>query len=330
MRKIYWFVGMAVPLLTACGGGSDVNNVDTTRTYASDYATPVAALAAGKLLTAQQGQVAAIDTDFADSSTSLKNSTTGIIKNSDGELSLVVNGQTYAFTADHRTDDGHAYATDGEVDIADNGNQEWKALISHSGTIASFLDGTNTKKVAFFKYRDVEGPADDFSASFGEVGFMVVGPETSVDALNTLTVKSYDAFLRADIFPADGFESTQNRKELKSDDVTFTVNFEENSIQGVAENLQLQARARGETVPGFSDIAGTLTFSSGTIDGTDFSGNISVDDTLKAELGMTEASGDYSGTFYGTEADAIGGVFSATSESAAGNKSKRVGGFVSN
>ena len=30
MRKIYWFVGMAVPLLTACGGGSDVNNVDTT------------------------------------------------------------------------------------------------------------------------------------------------------------------------------------------------------------------------------------------------------------------------------------------------------------
>ena len=330
MRKIYWFVGMTVPLLTACGGGSDVNNVDTTRTYASDYATPVAALAAGKLLTAQQGQVAAINTDYADSSTSLKNSTTGIIKNSDGELSLVVNGQTYAFTADHRTDDGRAYATDGEVDIADNGNQEWKALISHSGTIASFLDGTNTNQVALFKYRDVEGPADDFSASFGEVAFMVVGTETSADALNTLTVKSYDASLRADIFPADGFESTQNRTEVKSKDLTFTVNFEENTIQGVAENLQSQTRVRGETAPGFLDIEGTLTFSSGTIDGTDFSGNVSVDDALKAEFGLTEASGDFSGTFYGTDADAIGGVFSSTTESAAGNKSNWVGGFVSN
>jgi len=129
-----------------------------------------------------------------------------------------------------------------------------EALISHSGTIASFLDGTNTNKAALFKYRDVEGPADDFSASFGEVGFMVVGTETSADALNTLTVKSYDASLRADIFPADGFESTQNRTEVKSSDLTFTVNFEENTIQGVAENLQAQTRVRGEAASGFSDI----------------------------------------------------------------------------
>ena len=65
-------------------------------------------------------------------------------------------------------------------------------------------------------------------------------------------------------------------------------------------------------------------------DGTDFSGKVSADDALKAEFGLTEANGDYSGTFYGTEADAIGGVFSGTSESAAGNKSNWVGGFVSN
>ena len=136
--------------------------------------------------------------------------------------------------------------------------------------------------------------------------------------------------MRADIFPADGFESTQNLTEVKSKDLTFTVNFEENTIQGVAENLQSQTRVRGETAPGFLDIEGTLTFSSGTIDGTDFSGKLSGDDALRAEFGLTEASCDYSGTFYGTDADAIGGVFSSTTESAAGNKSNWVGGFVSN
>ena len=327
---------MAVPaalFLSACGGGSTDDSPISTRTFAVDTPTPAVALAGGKTLVAQSGQVAAFETDYENEATELKSSTAGIVANSDGEVSLIVNGKTYAFKNQHRIeDDGefYAYATDGEVDISADGNQEWKALISYSGDIGSFLDGSNTNLVTLFKYRDVEGPADDFTKSTGEVGYMVVGSETQAAALNTLTVKSYDAMLQAEIFPAEGFVSTQNRTEVRSSDLTFTVDFEQNTIEGVADNLKLRNRVRGQDTPSFSNVEGQLTFASGSIDGADFTGSLAASDTLKSELSLNTVEGSYSGSFYGTEAQAIGGVISGTSTGSSGNTSTFIGGFVSN
>lgn len=319
--------GSALILLSACGGG---DGVMTTRTFAVDTPTPALALAEGKTLTAQAGQTAALKTDYPNQTTVTKDSNISIFKNADGELSMVINGETTNFTILDRNsgngDEFYAYSKDG---IEEDDLQQWQALISFNGDIISFLDGTNTRNVLVFKHRDVKSPISDLTQADGEVGYFVVGTETQQSALGNFTTKDYTAMLQADIFPTVGFESTQNRSELRSEELNLTANFEQNSIVGVANNITVRTRERGVTVPDFTSVGGTLVFSGGTISGSDFTGIITSDEQLNSALQITNYTGEFNGSFYGTEAQAIGGVISGSATTATDNLNV-IGGFSSN
>lgn len=323
MKKLPIIAASSTILLSACGGG---DGIMSTRTFAADTPTPALALAEGKTLTAQAVQTAAMNTDYANATTSIKESVVSIAKGASGHPTLTVNGRTYEFTDAHRVNE-NAYATDGAVDIGDDGNQQWKVLISYSGDIDAFLNGTSDKSVAIFKYRDIEGPADDFTQNFGEQGFVVIGAETQAAALGEFTTKSYSGRLEGDAFGAEGFSTTQNRNEFRSDNLTLTANFEENTISGTAGNILIRQRVRGEATPDYASVGGEFLFQNGTIDGADFAGTLSVDDTFKAALGTESVEATFSGSFFGAEGEAVGGVIKGTATDADG-ASTLVGAFT--
>ena len=220
-----------------------------------------------------------------------------VVINEDNSISVEDDGSVYA------------YFTDGEVDIAEDGTEQWKSLSSDSGDIETFLNGSSEKLVAIFRYRDIETPAGgDFSQTYGELGFIVVGSETQAAALGEFTTKSYAGRLRGEAYGTEGFSTTQTRTEFRSNDVTLTADFQANTISGTAGNIVIRRRVRDESTPDFSPVGGEFLFQNGTIDGADFAGTFSSDDTFNSNLGTESVDASFSGTFFGAEGEAVGGV----------------------
>ncbi|MDC3394454.1 transferrin-binding protein-like solute binding protein [Planktomarina temperata] len=318
MKTLPIIAASSTILLSACGGG---DGVMSTRTFAADTPTPALALAEDKSLTAQAVQTAAMKTDYANSTTSIKDSVVSISKNAGGELSLTVNGETYDFDAADRQleSDGttfYYYQVSGEEDA--DGNPRYYVLSSHNDSINDIVNGDTDKAVFLMDYMDIK---DDIGAgdSFGERGYFVVGSETQAAALGAFTTKSYSGRLRGESYTAETFSTTQTRTDFRSFDLTLTANFEEKSISGTADNLYIRQRVRGETTPDFASSDGTILFQDGTINGADFSGNLSVDDTYKANSGIESVEATFSGSFFGVEGGAVGGVIKGSSTSANGD-----------
>ena len=307
MKNMTILAGSASILLSACGGG---DGVMTTRTFAADTPTPALALAEGKTLTAQAGQTAAMKTDYENATTSIKESVVSISKNAGGELSLTVNGETYDFDAADRQleSDGttsYYYQVSGEED--EDGNPRYFVLSSYNSSINDVVNGDSTDVVYLMDYMDIK---DDVAAgvSVGERGYFVVGSETQAAALGEFTTMSYAGRLRGHAYDAEGFSTTQTRTEFRSNDVTLTANFEENIISGTAGNIRMRQRVRGEAAPDFASVDGEFLFQDGTIQGADFAGTFSSDDTLKANLRTESVDASFSGSFFGAEGEAVGGV----------------------
>lgn len=308
MKNMTILAGSASILLSACGGG---DGVMTTRTFAVDTPTPALALAEGKTLTAQAGQTAAMKTDYENATTSIKESVVSISKNAGGELSLTVNGETYDFDAADRQleSDGttsYYYQVSGEED--EDGNPRYVLLGWYNSSINDVVNGDSTDVVYLMEYMDIK---DDVTVgeSVGERGFFVVGSETQAAALGEFTTKSYAGRLRGHAYDAEGFSTTQTRTEFRSNDVTLTADFQANTISGTAGNIVIRQRVIGEaTTPDFASVDGEFLFQDGTIQGADFAGNFSSDDTINSTLGVESIDASFSGSFFGAEGDAVGGV----------------------
>jgi hypothetical protein len=311
MKNMTILAGSASFLLSACGGG---DGVMSTRTFAADTPTPALALAEGKTLTAQAGQTAAMKTDYENRTTSIKESVVSISKNAGGELSLTVNGKTYDFDAADKGFDSdgvtyYSYNVDGDEDA--DGNPRYIVLVSNNGSINDIVNGESTKVVYLAKYLDI---TDDIEAgvSNGEQGWFVVGSETQAAALGEFTTKSYSGRLRGEALDSEGFSTVGTRVEFRSNDLTLTANFEANTISGTAGNLLLRQRVRGEAVPDYVEVDGAFLFQDGAINGADFSGNLSFDDTFKNSVGTESVDASFSGSFFGAEGEAVGGVIKGT------------------
>ena len=338
-RKIIMYRNLLIAapclvLLTACtatpfmGKGTSVMS---TRTFAADTPTPSLALVSGKTLTAQAVQTAAMKTDYENATTSIKDSVVSISKNAGGELSFTVNGKSYDFVAADKVfdDDGvtsNYYHTQGKEGA--DGNPIYYVLNSYSGTIDDIVNGDDSSTVILLEYLDI---IDDIAlgTSPGEKGFLVVGTETQASALGDFTTKTYNAQLIAEFFPVENFNTTQTRFQLRSNDLSLTANFEDNSITGSATGLNARQTIRGQTQTEFADVSGALLFETGKINGTDFIGAVTLDDTLKKSLNVDTQDISFSGTFYGTEAQAIGGVIKGTTIDEAGITDTMIGGFSS-
>ena len=301
----------------------------TTRTFAADTPTPALALAEGKTLTAQAGQTAAMKTDFENATTSIKESVVSISKNAGGELSLTVNGETYDFDAADRQleSDGttsYYYQVSGEED--EDGNPRYFVLSSYNSSINDVVNGNSTDVVYLMDYMDIK---DDVTVgeSVGERGYFVVGSETQAAALGEFTTETYTGRIRGHSYNAENFTTTQNRNEFRSDNLTLTANFEENTISGTAGNILVRQLVRGEATPDYTSVGGEFLFQDGTISGADFTGTLSVDDTFKANLGTESVEATFSGSFFGAEGEAVGGVIKGTATDADGS-STLVGAFT--
>ena len=318
MKNLPIIAASSAILLSACGGS---DGITSTRTFAADTPTPALALAEGKTLTAQAVQTAAMKTDYENGTTSIKESVVSISKNAGGELSLTVNGETYDFDAADRQleSDGttsYSYNVDGDEDA--DGNPRYIVLVSYNGSINDIVNGESTEVVYLAKYLDT---TDDIEAgvSNGELGWFVVGSETQAAALGEFTTKSYSGRLRGEALDSEGFSTVGTRVEFRSNDLTLTANFEANTISGTAGNLYSRQRVRGETTPDYAEVDGAFLFQDGTINGADFSGNLSVDDTYKANSGIESVEATFSGSFFGVEGGAVGGVIKGSSTSANGD-----------
>ena len=212
----------------------------------------------------------------------------------------------------------------GEEDA--DGNPRYLVLSSYNSSINDIINGEATKLVYLAKYQDI---TDDIEAgvSKGELGWFVVGSETQAAALGEFTTKSYSGILRGEAFDSEGFSTTQTRNDFRSNNLTLTANFEENTISGTAGNILVRQRVRGEATPDYTSVGGEFLFQDGTISGADFTGTLSVDDTFKANLGTESVEATFSGSFFGAEGEAVGGVIKGTATDANG-ASTLVGAFT--
>ncbi|MDB0043879.1 transferrin-binding protein-like solute binding protein [Planktomarina temperata] len=326
MKKLPIIAASSTILLSACGGG---DGIMSTRTFAADTPTPALALAEGKTLTAQAVQTAAMNTDYANATTSIKDSVVTISKNASGELSLTVNGKTYDFDAADRQleSDGttsYGYAVEGVEDA--DGNPRYLVLSSNSGSIDDIINDESNELVYLAKYLDI---TDDIETgmSKGETGWFVVGSETQAAALGEFTTKSYSGKLRGEAHNKEDFSSVGNRTEFRSNDVTLSADFQANTISGTAGNILIRQRVRGEATPDFASVGGEFLFQNGTIDGADFTGTFSSDETFNANLGTERFDASFSGSFFGVEGEAVGGVIQGSVTDAEG-VATIVGGFT--
>lgn len=328
-------------LLAACGGSNDGSAVNPTveapmeeattitRTFAFDTATPSLALAEGKKLTAQSGQIASLNADWTNRVTSNTTETFSIMLNENQELSMEVGGKLYDFRTSDRfiESDGatsYGYVVEGELDSS--GNPQYFNLFSYDGTLDQIISGEHEELVQIWKYLTVKDNIDAGTVS-GTLGFLVVGSETKTEALGNFSTRVYNGRIRSEVYDGDDFETTQNRFELRSDSLELTANFQNKTISGTAENLVGRERVRGVDAGEFTPIPGSLSFENGVISGADFAGALTVDQVFQDVTEIQEFTGTFSGTFFGQGAEAVGGVIKGTIVEPEGNVSNLVGAF---
>jgi hypothetical protein len=326
----------AVGLVAACGGSSDGSAVNpttppptVTRTFAVDTSTPSLALMEGKTLTAQSSQIASITTNYTDRTTSAKTETFKLMLNQNQELSMEVDGKLYDFKPADRSLESdeitsYGYAVQGEVD--ESGNIQYYSLFSYDDVLEQIISADNEELVQIWKYLRVTDNRATESAN-GSLGFLVVGSETKPEALGNFTTKVYNGRVRSEVYAANNFSSLTNRGELRSDNLELTANFQTNTISGNASNLTYRERESGLDAGDYQQFPGSFTFENGAITGSDFIGDLKIDQIFKESAEIETFTGTFSGTFFGQGAEQVGGVIQGLAVGVDGENSNIVGAF---
>lgn len=176
---------------------------------------------------------------------------------------------------------------------------------------------------------------DDFSEEFATEVRSVLGTETMASALDDLaageTVIAYNGIGGLSL-RADGFGFNDLNASIFGD-LAMTADFGAGTIGGEWSNLFLEVRA-GQVVneEESGELLGAVVFEETNIQAGGFAGSLSADEILSgsdAEVSALVNTFDYSGTFYGNNAEEIGGTFSGTG-TIDGNTYTGVGSFTAN
>jgi hypothetical protein len=311
----------ALLALSACGSSSnegdvkDANDVyvapdlnAATRIFSSGNGDAGDVLADGGTLTARQGTTSGITLDYDDErggGTGLvENPQLAIAFNDDGELTLFVEGQEQAFSSDDYEveDDGtvYGYFTQEQCDTIGVCN----SLFSWSGTLDEFKDsGNGYHKVYVLQTNQLYG--DDEALSLSAYG--VAGTETRDDALGSLGSATYEGFSRIDAYPVAGFVDNGTSRTRIDSDVTMSVDFGSGTLSGFLSNTELRRPDEDDGTL----VAGTIVMEESRFAGNGFMGGLQADADWVAATGST-LSGNYSGAFFGPNAEEAAGTISAT------------------
>ena len=338
-RRLRAGTGLAtLCLLAACGGGGDdgvtrapttpVTPVDTTynipagevRTLSDPDGTGTAiqdagfVLEDGRSLTARSVGSAAVTLGYGDGGTSIAPGTVvEVRRNAAGELTLVVDGVQYDFDAGDREVDGFGYFTEDECDSS--GVCVGAFIYEADGGIDELLTTRNGwAEVIGYQTNQVPTSPDGRDLA----GFAIVGTETRNDVLAGLPTATYTGRARVNVYPETGFVNNSTSRTVQQGDLSMTANFGEGTIDGTIDNIQ--RRPAGSDT--FDPVTGSLVMEKTQFDVNGFSGNVAAGPGYVSESPELLANTDYSGAFYGPEADQVAGTISGS-----GNGANAVGYF---
>ena len=276
----------------------------TSRLFATDVGTSIAALGAGKTLTAQKGGVAALASDYSAGTIAPVKVSFQMKQNANGQLSIIVDGIERAFTVADRDVDPNSGLTYGYY-YQDTGAQIWVGVWSYQGTLDQALNPAGTNYVQIWGFY-----ADMTQSGIGTTGFATIGTETTPAAISALSgTATYAGPARLDVYPANTTGGAANRTKFRGN-LNMNVDFGSSTISGMISNMTVGQPGQPDT-----SFAGTMALDPTAINSNGFAGTMTPDAATLAQIaGGATGTGTYGGTFYGPSANQLGGTmtFSGT------------------
>lgn len=276
--------------LGACGGTTSA----TKAVYSDPVGTAVQALDAGKTLSTDDKTVTAMRLNQNTGDTSPTSATVSLAKNSQGGLTLTVNGDTHVFTSADATADGYGYEQKTSSTYA--GVFSWD-----QNSVADALSSSNPDYAQIWGYQVDDGTVPNTR------GFAVLGTETKAADLKNLPTATYNGWMVTETYPKAGFVDNATSKGRLRGDVTMSADFGAGNVSGNVSNLSI--RDPGTTTD--VSTAGSIAMDSAPITGNGFSGTLTPSGTFTGPSGaLTVSNGTYAGKFFGPSADQVGGTIS--------------------
>ena len=232
----------------------------------------------------------------------------------DGVLNLTINGQTFVVdpTLDTRPDDVDS------ISYSDLDGVKFRDIrVFTDEAILDALDETTGTGFAELYSAYVGSEAGDFRS------FFVVGAETTDEAIETISGSvQYTGFAIMRIDPNTEFVNEPTSSAGLNGALSLVADFDAQTVSGQITDLY----GFGAGFPeGGEPVPGALLLEETTYSINGFEGGVSSDQALdNAELYFVEQDAEttYSGVFYGTEAQEVGGVITYD-----GQRYNGVGGF---
>lgn len=298
--------------LAACSSGSSTTK--STSIFAADAGNAAQALADGKTLAAQANGAKTLRLNHATGETSIGDATFELVKNADGELTMMVNGKEYAFTTADRDPSGDGYV----VDEADH----YANLFNDRGSIDDALDTTKDQYAQVWGYYVWDGTEPN---TWGQA---IVGTETRPDALGSLPTATYNGYAQINMTEAEGYVDWNTSMKRVNGDLEMTADFGAGTISGQITNMGYRAPGAATWDP----IAGSVAMDSTAISGNGYSGSLTPDADLQTSLDLSaDTTGTYDGKFYGPSAEEVAGILTLTgTQESTGLSVNGVGVFIGN
>lgn len=291
MRRITPILASTAMLaaLAACGGTTGV----TKTVFATDAAdTAVKALDDGKTLQSDSKTSSAMSVNHTTGDTAPTTADVSLAKNSQGGVTLTVNGVKQVFTGANATPDGHGYRVQ-------TSNKDMSIYTWDKATVADALASSNTDYAQVWNYYVYNGKEPNTE------GFAVLGTETKPDTLKGLPSATYNGRMTTKAYPNTGYVDNKTSILRLSGDVSMNADFGAGTVNGNIGNLTI--RDPGTT----TDVAtsGSIAMDTAPISGNGFSGTLTPSGTFAGPTStLTVSNGTYAGKFFGPNADQVGGT----------------------
>lgn len=290
---------------------------EASRVFAQGTGDLGDALTSGATVVARSVGTAGMNLNYDTGETSLVDAEVEVSQNANGELTVTVNGSTYAFDASHRrvetSGETYGYETDGSDDNV------WVSAFNYTGEIDDLLNpGNGYLEVLGIQTNQVNGGEPSVRA------FAVVGTETEDAALAALPTATYRGRSQLQVVPTTGFVNNGTSQTRLRSDLTMTADFGAGTVSGVLDNFTVQDAGSSDRNP----VDGTIAMDETNFDVNGFRGSLSADVTFAGSLGISSAEGEYSGAFYGPEAEEVGGTTWLTATDTDGATFNGIGYFA--
>ena len=306
-RHSFLIAALAIAALPAgCPGEGAIKlsgNTGADKVLAVDAGTATEALAAGTTLKASQRASSGWTKDYVHETAALTGDTTASIRrNDDGGVDLIVGDRIIVFTADDLLDGGFQLP-DGSAGI----------FSMNYNSIVEALDEDNGEHSLGFDYY-----FNDEDGAGGRNSFAVIGTETADSDIETLPTATYSGYAYLRVGPREDFTSFGDVVLDAKGDLSMTANFGAGTVSGEVTDMERKFPSNVDPTRTWTPFTGALTLQTADIDGNGFTGAITSDAGFNANFGTVNSGSTYSGTFFGPNAEQVGGGINGTGMSVDG------------